>query len=244
MACHHICRGDVCIRFARVSQPFLPVGPHGFRIHEIRGWQQQQPDCHSFAKHDVGFYRDAIWQMHCEQVLEYPPELRIEASVTQDRFYNWLENTWRWQQLPLTLVLFAWGGAGFVLWGICLRVAVSLSGHWCTVHFAHTTGQRPFVQKDIAVDGRNLPMWGLFTFGEAFHNNHHAFPRSARMGFSLSQIDPGWWAISGMSKIGWVWNIRVPDIESARTDDFGDEILKTSSRYRIWRGIKPDSKRD
>ncbi|WP_208348370.1 acyl-CoA desaturase [Pseudaestuariivita rosea] len=189
------------------------AGPIGmFRIHEIRDWQQQQPDCHSFAKHDVGFWKDAIWQMHCDQILTQPPELIIEDRVTQDRFYQWLERTWHWQQLPLAGLLFLAGGIGFVLWGICLRIAVSLTGHWCTVHFAHTMGQRPFVRDDLAVDGRNLPAWGLFTFGEAFHNNHHAFPRSARMGHTAQQIDPGWWVIRGLKTIGLAWDIQVPDL--------------------------------
>jgi stearoyl-CoA desaturase (delta-9 desaturase) len=188
------------------------AGPIGmFHIHEIRDWQQQQPDCHSFAKHDVGFWRDALWQMHYEQVLDHPPVLHIERRVTEDRFFRFLEATWRWQQLPLAAVLFALGGVGFVLWGIGLRVAVSLAGHWITVHFAHTRGERPFVQDDIAIDGRNLPGLGLVTFGEAFHNNHHAFPRSARMGHDPSQIDPGWWVIRTMAALGLAWNIRTPD---------------------------------
>ncbi|MEX3016741.1 acyl-CoA desaturase [Gymnodinialimonas hymeniacidonis] len=187
------------------------AGPIGmFRIHEIRDWQQQQPDCHSFAKHDVGFWRDALWQMHYEQVLDHPPVLHIEERVTRDRFYRFLEATWRWQQVPLALALFALGGIGFVLWGIGLRVAVSLAGHWVTVHFAHTRGERPFVQNDIAIDGRNLPALGLVTFGEAFHNNHHAFPRSARMGHDASQIDPGWWVIRTLAALGLAWNIRTP----------------------------------
>ncbi|WP_461428254.1 acyl-CoA desaturase [Gymnodinialimonas sp.] len=188
------------------------AGPIGmFHIHEIRDWQQQQPDCHSFAKHDVGLWRDALWQMHCEQRLDHPPALHIEPRVTEDRFYRWLEATWRWQQLPLALALFAVGGIGFVLWGIGLRIAVSLAGHWVTVHFAHTSGERPFVQDDIAIDGRNLPFWGLFTFGEAFHNNHHAFPRSARMGHHAGQIDSGWWVIRGLAALGLAWEIRTPD---------------------------------
>ncbi len=188
------------------------AGPIGmFRIHEIRDWQQQQPDCHSFAKHDVGFWRDALWQMHYEQVLDHPPVLHIEERATHDRFYRFLEATWRWQQVPLAFALFAIGGIGFVLWGIGLRVAVSLAGHWVTVHFAHTRGERPFVQDDIAIDGRNLPALGLVTFGEAFHNNHHAFPRSARMGHDASQIDPGWWVIRTLAAIGLAWNIRTPN---------------------------------
>lgn len=187
------------------------AGPIGmFHIHEIRDWQQQQPDCHSFAKHDVGIWRDAIWQMHCEQQLDHPPALHIEDRVTNDPFYRWLEATRRWQQLPFAALLFALGGVGFVLWGIGLRIAMSLAGHWVTVHFAHTTGERPFVDDSIAVDGRNLPGWGLFTFGEAFHNNHHAFPRSARMGHHAGQIDPGWWVIQALAALGLAWDIRTP----------------------------------
>lgn len=188
------------------------AGPLGmFRIHEIRDWQQQQRDCHAFAKHNTGFWRDAMWQMHCDLRLDNPPVLRIEDEVANDRFYRWLEATWRWQQLPLAALLFALGGVGFVLWGIGLRVAVSLAGHWVTVHFAHTTGERPFVQDEIAIDGRNLPFWGLFTFGEAFHNNHHAFPRSARMGHNAGQIDPGWWVIRTLAALGLACDIRTPE---------------------------------
>ena len=88
---------------------------------------------------------------------------------------------------------------------------MSLAGHWVTVHFAHTRGERPFVQDDIAIDGRNLPALGLVTFGEAFHNNHHAFPRSARMGHDPSQIDPGWWAIRTLAAFGLAWDIHTPD---------------------------------
>lgn len=191
------------------------AGPIGmFRIHEIRDWQQNQPDCHSFAKHDVGFWRDAFWQMHCEQVLSHPPVLLIEDRVARDRFYLWLERAWRWQQLPLAAVLYLIGGWGFVFWGVSLRIAVSLAGHWCTVHFAHTHGQRPFVQNGIAVDGRNLPSLGLITFGESWHNNHHAFPRSARMGHNSRQIDPGWWVIRTLAATGLAWNLKVPDFDA------------------------------
>ena len=194
------------------------AGPIGmFRIHEIRDWQQKQPDCHPFAKHDAGFWRDALWQMHCKLDLERPPVLRIERRVLDDRFYRWLERTWRWQQLPLAILLYAWGGIGLVLWGVCLRVALSLAGHWITVHFAHTVGARPHVREDVAADGRNLSGFGLVTFGEAFHNNHHAYPRSARMGHSPGQLDPGWWTIRALEALGLAWDVRVPGDRPATT---------------------------
>jgi len=191
------------------------AGPIGmFRIHEIRDWQQNQPDCHSFAKHDVGFWRDALWQMHCQQILIRPPDLHIEDRVTGDKFYRWLESTWRWQQLPLAIVLYAVGGWGFVFWGVCLRVAVSLTGHWCVVHIAHTRGERPYPIENIAIDGRNVRGLGLLTFGECWHNNHHAFPCYARIGHSADEIDPGWLVIRALIIMGLAWNVTVPDLSS------------------------------
>lgn len=198
------------------------AGPMGMiRIHEIRDWQQNQSDCHAFAKHTTGFWRDAIWQMHCEQVLSRPPDLVIEARIADDTFYRWLERTWRWQQLPLALLLYAFGGLGAVLWGIGLRIAVSLAGHWCTVHFAHRIGERPFVQDDIAVDGRNIPALGLITFGEAWHNNHHAFPTSARMGHTIYQPDPGWWVIKAFVALGLAWDVQGPQGHADDPHDVG-----------------------
>ncbi len=201
------------------------AGPMGmFRIHEIRDWQQNQKDCHSFAKHDVGFWRDAIWQMHCEQILTRPPDLQIEKRVTDNKFYRWLEATWRWQQLPLGIVLYAAGGLGFVFWGVCLRIAVSLTGHWCVVHIAHTRGERPYVLENIAIDGRNVRGFGLLTFGECWHNNHHAFPRSARMGHRADEIDPGWLIIRALMVVGLAWHVKVPDHNAGRSGALRIEV--------------------
>ena len=199
----------VAVSASVMSNSSVPISI--FRIHEIRDWQQNQPDCHSFAKHDVGFWRDALWQMHCRQILTRPPELLIEHRVTGDKFYQWLEATWRWQQFPLAIVLYAVGGWGFVFWGVCLRVAVSLTGHWCVVHVAHTRGERPYALENIAIDGRNVRGLGLVTFGECWHNNHHAFPRSARMGHSADEIDPGWLVIRALMIMGLACNVTVPD---------------------------------
>ena len=202
------------------------AGPIGmFHIHDIRDWQQNQADCHSFAKHDVGFWRDAFWQMHCELVLHHPPRLEVEDRVTEDKFYRFLESRWRWQQVPLALLLYALGGWGFVFWGVCLRIAVSLTGHWCVVHFAHTRGERPYKMERLAVDGRNLKGLGLFTFGEAWHNNHHAFPRSARMGHHAGQMDPAWWFVLLLEACHLAKNIQVPNPSSLKTSEDVPERL-------------------
>jgi stearoyl-CoA desaturase (delta-9 desaturase) len=48
--------------------------------------------------------------------------------------------------------------------------------------------------------------------GEAWHNNHHAFPSSARLGIRPGEIDPGWWVLMAMQRLGLAWNIKTPEM--------------------------------
>ena len=56
------------------------------------------------------------------------------------------------------------------------------------------------------------------TMGECWHNNHHAFPESARIGLDDHEFDPGWQVIRLLAHIGLAWNIGMPREESRRKD--------------------------
>lgn len=114
------------------------------------------------------------------------------------------------QQLPWAVLFYALGGWSWVVWGIAVRVSVSLTGHWLIGHFAHRRGHQDWVVEDVAVQGYNLPVFGLVTFGEAFHGNHHAFPESARLGLERGQIDLGWSFIQLLIKLGLASQVRLP----------------------------------
>lgn len=59
---------------------------------------------------------------------------------------------------------------------------------------------------------------GLLTYGESWHNNHHAFPESARIGIERGQADPAAWIIEALAKLGWAWNLGTPRPPSQRQD--------------------------
>jgi fatty-acid desaturase len=188
------------------------AGPYGMiRLHDFRDWAQRQSLCHDYSCHRAGFWRDAWWQMHCRLVLTHPPEFRLEARLANSRFYAFVERTWMWQQLPWAALFFAIGGWSWLVWGICVRVSVCVTGHWIIGHFAHRKGGQNWIVEGAAAQGYNVKLAGLISMGEAWHNNHHAFPGSAKMGLFPGQIDLGWWLIKTFEALGLATNLRTPD---------------------------------
>jgi len=187
------------------------AGPYGMiRQHDIRDWAQRKPECHPYLAHRSSMLRDGWWQLHCELRLTHPPELVIERQVRDDRFYQFLERTWMVQQLPLAVLFFAIGGLPWLIWGNAARVAASVTGHWLVGYFAHNQGPRSWHIQGAGVQGYNVPYAGFVTMGEAWHNNHHAFPGSAKLGLKAGEIDPGWWVLQGLKRAGLVWGLKTP----------------------------------
>jgi fatty-acid desaturase len=187
------------------------AGPSGMIWqHDIRDWAQREADCHPFLGHKSSFWRDAYWQLHCELKLAHPPFLKIEPRIANDPFYRFIDRTVMAQQLPWAVMFFAVGGLPWVVWGVCMRVSFSLVGHWLVGYFAHNRGPRHWHIRGAGVQGYNVPYVSLFTMGESHHNNHHAFPGSARLSQESGELDPGWWVLLALERLGLVWNVHTP----------------------------------
>lgn len=187
------------------------AGPLGLLAqHNLRDYAQRQPDCHDFLRHGKSFWQDGWRQLHCDLALDDPPVLPLPESVSQDRFYRFLEWTWMLQQIPPALLLYALGGWPFVIWGVCARITAGVTGHWLIGYFAHNHGGMHQVVDGAAVQGHNVKFASLLTMGESWHNNHHAWPGSAKLGLYPGEWDPGWWVLVLLERAGWVWRLRLP----------------------------------
>lgn len=187
------------------------AGPIGLlRQHELRDFAQRLPSCHDYLRHGRNFWLDAWWQLNCDLKLDDPPTIHIESRIVNNRVYRCLEKTWMAQQLPIALLFYLWGGWSFVFWGVCARVTAGLFGHWLIGYFAHNHGDMSYKVRGAAVQGRNVRLASLLTMGECWHNNHHAFPGSARLGLERGEWDPGWWVLQCLARLGLVWNIKTP----------------------------------
>ena len=135
---------------------------------------------------------------------------KYAPDLMEHRFYRVL-NSWHWVPLVvLGICLYLVGGLPWLLWGVFFRVVFGLHATWLVNSATHLWGKRRFETPD---DSKNS-MWGaLLTFGEGWHNNHHALPRSARHGLTWSEIDLTWMQIRLLEKLGIATDVQVPTPE-------------------------------
>ena len=188
-----------------MSGPFWMI-----RTHDLRDWAQRRADCHDYLAHRRPMAVDAWWQIHCRLELKRPPAFDLGAAG-RDPFYRFLESTWMAQQLPIAALLFALGGWSWVVWGVCVRISASVTGHWFVGHLAHRRGPQSWEVEGAGVQAHDVPWAAIPTMGEAWHNNHHAFPGSARIGLYPGQSDWGYDFIRLLARLGLAWNIALPD---------------------------------
>lgn len=180
------------------------------RTHDLRDWAQRQANCHDYLAHRRPMLIDAWWQMHCKLWFDRPTSFDL-GDAGRDRFYRFLEATWMLQQLPVAAVLLALGGWSWVVWGVCVRVCVSVNGHWFVGHLAHRRGPQSWLVEAAGVQAHDVPWAALPTMGEAWHNNHHAFPGSARIGLYPGQSDWGYVFIRALERCGLASAVVLPD---------------------------------
>ena len=153
--------------------------------------------------------KDAWWQMHCRLDLENPPEFDL-SKIEAKPLYRFFERYWMAQQLPVAAILYLSGGWSFVIWGVCARVAITVHGHWFVGYLAHNRGPQSYLVRQAGVQAYDVPWAALPTMGEAWHNNHHAYPGSARIGLLPGQSDWGYVFIRQLEKMGHAWDVCLP----------------------------------
>lgn len=199
----------LCGTLALEGGPIFWVATH--RIHHQ--FSDKEGDPHS--PRDGSWWAHILWMvlgepMHNDtaRMSKYAPDL------ARDPFYRWL-NTYHW--LPLTLsgiALLAIGGWSWVLWGVFARVTFGWHVTWAVNSATHLWGGRRFETRD---DSRNLWWVALLSFGEGWHNNHHAYPTSARHGLAWYELDITWMQIRLLEKLGVARAVHVADSEGQVT---------------------------
>jgi fatty-acid desaturase len=141
---------------------------------------------------------------------------RYAPDLGKDPFYRWL-TTYHW--VPLTVLgfaLLAIGGWPLVNWAIFLRVVLGLHATYLVNSATHLWGRRRFATQD---DSRNSWWVALLTFGEGWHNNHHAHPTSARHGLAWYEFDPTWIELKLLRAVGLVWDVKAAKVSQSPAEE-------------------------
>ena len=128
-------------------------------------------------------------------------------DLARDPYYRFLNQYFLLMQVPLALVLYAFGGWSFVIYGIFVRAVLLWHCTWLINSANHMFGYRNFESDD---NSRNLWWVALLTYGEGWHNNHHTFPKMAKAGLTKWEVDPTWWAIKALKSLGLATKVVMP----------------------------------
>lgn len=185
----------LCATTALEGGPIFWVATH--RIHHQ--FSDEQGDPHSPI--------DGKWWAHMGWILmgksmhhDTTTLARYVPDLAADKFHVWIT---KYHYVPVIVVgvaLLVIGGLPFLMWGLFVRTTLGLHATWMVNSVTHTWGSRRFATRDLSTN--NWLVGSLFTFGEGWHNNHHAHPVSARHGLAWYEFDMNWYGIWFLQKVG------------------------------------------
>jgi stearoyl-CoA desaturase (Delta-9 desaturase) len=190
------------------------------RHHELsdKSGDPHSPNLHgnNFISRLRGFFHSHVTWMYKHEypsVVHYVPDLiKNQVLVKIDRYYYY------WVSLGFILPalmggLYHWsitGALAGLFWGGMFRILWVGNTIWSINSFLHCFGTSRF---DTEEHSHNSGLFALLTFGESWHNNHHAFPGSASFGLEWYRLDPGYWLIQCLEAVNLVSEVKVPTAE-------------------------------
>uniref|UniRef100_A0A7S0FRK1 Fatty acid desaturase domain-containing protein n=1 Tax=Pyrodinium bahamense TaxID=73915 RepID=A0A7S0FRK1_9DINO len=181
------------------------------------GWvrMHRHHHVHSDKEDDVHSPLDGFWWSHMgfmfdASTTERLSELDNVRDLSSQEFYRLMNNAEFYVLtsvlLPIAL-LYVLGGLPYVVWGFCLRTVYIWHVNWSVNSIGHIWGYQSYKSND---NSQNNWVFGLLGFGDGWHNNHHAFPRSCRHGFEWWELDLNWQLLQFMNACGLAWDLQLP----------------------------------
>ncbi len=186
---------------ATIGSLALQGGPifwvSGHRLHHAHT-EDEEKDPYSARR---GFWwSHMLWLCYPrKQFFDDESYKKFAPDLDRHPYYRWLNRNFVLLQILLGLLLYGLGDWSFVIYGIFLRAVLLWHSTWLINSATHRWGYRNFPAED---GSRNLWWAAILTYGEGWHNNHHAHPRVAKAGQRWWEIDVTWWAIQILQMLG------------------------------------------
>jgi stearoyl-CoA desaturase (delta-9 desaturase) len=201
----------VCGSLAMQGGPIKWVATH--RVHHA--FSDRPNDPHSPTK---GFWwAHMLWLFTYDEMTDGPDAgRRFARDLTSDPVHRWIERTTAWQSLALGVALWALGGLSWLVWGVFVRAVFVWHITWLVNSAAHLWGYQSF---DTNEGSRNNWWVALASYGEGWHNNHHAYLHSAAHGLRWWEFDCTYLTIRLLGWVRLASRIRLPQGNPARLPD-------------------------
>jgi fatty-acid desaturase len=165
-----------------------------------------------------------------KDLLPFVPDLR------KDKFHLWISE-WHWvPATTLAVLALIFGGLPCLLWGFALRTVVGMHSTWLVNSATHMWGSQRFITGDTS---KNSFWVALLTFGEGWHNNHHAAPQTARHGLTWYEVDVNWYGIRAFEMLGLLTDVKRPKPASDRKRP--DTVLEQDSPAAMLIATAPEA---
>lgn len=188
------------------------------KLHYTRDFWQNKTSCHAYLGYQHSIYKDFIWYLHYSFSVDQKDleEYGFPKEFHQDQFLKFLDKTWYlFSIIPAILVWRFWGFQEFLII-FPVRISINLLMHWFIGYISHTHGYRKYIIANANESGYNHWLLGVISFGEGFHNNHHAFPSSSRFGVRWFEFDLSWQFIKVLKFLKLIWNVKSADPETLK----------------------------
>jgi stearoyl-CoA desaturase (delta-9 desaturase) len=183
----------------------------GHRLHHAH---TEDPDKDPYSSQRGFWWSHILWILYPRaEFFEEQHYKKFASDLYRDPFYRWLNRNFLPLQIPVGVLLYVLGGWSFVIYGVFVRAVVLWHTTWFINSAAHLRGYRSFQLKDSS---RNLWWAAILTYGEGWHNNHHAHPNVAKAGYSWWEVDMTWWAIKTLQTLGLAKKVVMPPASKAQ----------------------------
>ncbi|KAK9677210.1 hypothetical protein RND81_11G128300 [Saponaria officinalis] len=179
------------------------------------GWVRSHRYHHKFtdSKRDPHSPLEGFWHSHIYWIFDATTlaQKRDETSIVKDleaqQFYKFMKRTYVLHQFALALLLYAFGGFSYIVWGMGVRTIYVYHSTFSVNSVCHIWGTQVWNTGDLS---KNNWWVSIVALGEGWHNNHHAFEYSARHGLEWWQIDTTWYVIKLLEAIGLAKDVKLP----------------------------------
>ncbi|PKI48492.1 hypothetical protein CRG98_031114 [Punica granatum] len=190
-----------CGVLALQGNPIDWVSTHRYH-HQFR---DSERDPHSPKE---GFWFSHVsWLFDTDYVAERCGGPNNVVDLQKQPFYRFVQSTYIAHPIALAALLYALGGFPFLVWGMGVRTTWVYHITWLVNSACHVWGKQAWNTNDLS---RNNWWVALLSFGEGWHNNHHAFEYSARHGLEWWQLDMTWYMIRLLQAVGLATDVKLP----------------------------------